>query len=338
MKKCWMLVLCICLALCSSLPLIAATATDYTNYGDKLLAKGDYAEALKYYSYAAKTDPKSWQAYKGIGACYHHQGDDQKALKYVKHAVKLNPSGAGISELQGEIESALGMGGTGASSDGGASAGVSGEEMGGSDSSEKKLVYGFRLGAAGSLVGIELDGTLSSGGATTSASIGAGVGLAAIIRYKLSDKLSIQAEPGFAKKAWVAAYIVPNQYFPLLTDVNEFAVAANYIELPILFGASPSGGGFRPVLLVGPYLGFKIGSSTDVTYTYVDSLGDSHVLDSTGSEGLAAMDMGLLVGLSLEFGSFILDGRYGKGFTSVYDSDYISGTATSYHFGLGWLF
>lgn len=317
---------------CSS-SLFAATALEYSNHGDTLLDKGDYAGAMKYYSHAAKTDPKLWQAYKGISSCFYQQGDNQKALKYINHAAKLNPADSGVATLKREIEAKLG-GGTSSTSV--AASGISGEERGGSDDF-KKLVFGFRLGAAGSLVGMDLDGAIED--TTTSVSIGGGAGVAAIIRYRLSDKLSIQAEPGFAKKAWIGAYTETNPLFPLFTEVNTFTVAANYLELPILFGVSPSGGGFRPVFLIGPYLGFKISSSTVTKYSYTDIFGIQVPKDSkTTSEGLKSMDMGLLVGLSLEFGRFILDGRYGKGFTSVYDSELMTGKATSYHFGIGWLF
>jgi tetratricopeptide (TPR) repeat protein len=103
------------LALLCGLPALAAANAQYVQWGNQMLQQKKYDQAIQYFSGAAKADPKSAAAYKGLGYAYAYKGDKAKALQYLKYSAQLNPSdtqvSAYITQLGGASAAAPAAGG-----------------------------------------------------------------------------------------------------------------------------------------------------------------------------------------------------------------------------------
>jgi hypothetical protein len=78
--------------------ILAASASDYYNYGNAVFHKGDYKKALTYYSYAAKLNPKNPDYYRAMAACYEKLGNKSMSAKCGNYADSISNEKNGPSE------------------------------------------------------------------------------------------------------------------------------------------------------------------------------------------------------------------------------------------------
>ncbi len=321
----------------------AGSAMDYLNYGDSLFNKNDYAGALKYYTYAAKLDEKMWRAYKGIGSCYYEQGDYQNALTYLDYALKLNPGDADLQGLQAKTRAQLGDGAAGAplsrstvggELSAGAAAAISGEEIGSPVAVPhgRKIRYGgkFLIGISRSSIQMNDPGPEMPDQELIDYSVSAGsviaMGFAAVLRYRVSEKLCLQVEPGYVKKGFA---FEENQkvrhdwgwggYESEYRDYAAWTYSFNYFEMPILCNYAMKGGDVAIFLNGGLFIGFATGGT--VTMEEIDETDIIHngvVVDETrwedkkswgikNWEGAHRIAFGLVLGPSFEIAAGSMD-------------------------------
>ncbi len=85
-----------------------AGADQYRAAGDKCFAAKDYANAYKYYAYAAKMNPNDAAALKGVGNClYMYQRKDQ-ALQYYEKSLALNPGDTQLANFVRNLKAQAG--------------------------------------------------------------------------------------------------------------------------------------------------------------------------------------------------------------------------------------
>lgn len=87
-----------------ALPLLmqAAGGEQYVQYGNQMLQQRQYDKALQYYGAAAKADPQSAQAYKGMGYASMGKKDLSNGIKYMEYALRLNPNDTGLRQYLGK--------------------------------------------------------------------------------------------------------------------------------------------------------------------------------------------------------------------------------------------
>jgi tetratricopeptide (TPR) repeat protein len=90
MKKSFIILLSLFLVSFFCASAFSASSKDYYDYGKKLMDKGDYKNALKYFSAAAKGEPKNPEYYNAIGDCFEATGNTAAAKKYHDYADKLS--------------------------------------------------------------------------------------------------------------------------------------------------------------------------------------------------------------------------------------------------------
>ena len=67
--------------------------------GNQLYAQKQYDQAIKYYTYSLKLDPKQPYAYQGLGNCFYAKNQAAQALTYYKYSLVLNPNNPSLSAL-----------------------------------------------------------------------------------------------------------------------------------------------------------------------------------------------------------------------------------------------
>lgn len=96
----------------AALPALALAEDKNVTYGKQMMGQKRYDEAIQYFGAAIKADPRSAEAYKGLGYAYVYKGDKAKAVQYLKYASQLNPSdsqlAAYVSQLGGGAAAAGG--------------------------------------------------------------------------------------------------------------------------------------------------------------------------------------------------------------------------------------
>jgi tetratricopeptide (TPR) repeat protein len=87
-----------------ALPMLAhAGAGDqYVQYGNQMLQQRQYDKAMQYYGAAAKAEPQSAQAYKGMGYAAMGKRDVSNGIKYMEYALRLNPNDTGLRQYLGK--------------------------------------------------------------------------------------------------------------------------------------------------------------------------------------------------------------------------------------------
>lgn len=92
------------LAALLALPMLAhAGAGDqYVQYGNQMLQQRQYDKAMQYYGAAAKAEPQSAQAYKGMGYAAMGKRDVSNGIKYMEYSLRLNPNDTGLRQYLGK--------------------------------------------------------------------------------------------------------------------------------------------------------------------------------------------------------------------------------------------
>lgn len=88
-----------------ALPMLAQAAgagDQYVQYGNQMLQQRQYDKAMQYYGAAAKADPQSAQAYKGMGYAAMGKRDVSNGIKYMEYALHLNPNDTGLRQYLGK--------------------------------------------------------------------------------------------------------------------------------------------------------------------------------------------------------------------------------------------
>jgi tetratricopeptide (TPR) repeat protein len=87
-----------------ALPMLAQAAggEQYVQYGNQMLTQKQYDKAMQYYGAAAKADPQSAAAYKGMGYAAMGKRDVSNGIKYMEYALRLNPSDTGLRQYLGK--------------------------------------------------------------------------------------------------------------------------------------------------------------------------------------------------------------------------------------------
>jgi tetratricopeptide (TPR) repeat protein len=90
-----------------SLPGTALANPQYVQWGNQMLQQKKYDDAIKYFTGAAKADPKDAAAYKGLGYAFMYKGDKTKALEYLTYSLELNPDDnalkAYVDQVSGKV-------------------------------------------------------------------------------------------------------------------------------------------------------------------------------------------------------------------------------------------
>lgn len=79
-----------------------AAGEQYVQYGNQMLQQRQYDKAIQYYSAAIKADPRSAQAYKGLGYAAMGKRDVSNGIKYMEYALRLNPNDSGLRQYLGK--------------------------------------------------------------------------------------------------------------------------------------------------------------------------------------------------------------------------------------------
>ncbi len=90
----------------------SATAKDYYDYGKKQLDSGDAKGAIKYFTAAAKLEPRNADYYRAIGDCYKETGNKAMSDKYYAYADKLGKGSASFKSNEAKVEITMFSGGT----------------------------------------------------------------------------------------------------------------------------------------------------------------------------------------------------------------------------------
>lgn len=92
-------------------------------------------------------------------------------------------------------------------------------------------------------------------------------------------------------------------------------VKLNFLEVPVLARFStPASNGTSFHVFAGPSLGFKLSAEA------VDSFGGEEETTDLDDD-VKSFDLGLVLGAGVEFGRFIVDGRYSWGLTDINNDD-----------------
>lgn len=85
-----------------SLPLLAQANPQYVQYGNQMLQQRQYDKAMQYFGAAAKADPRSAAAYKGMGYAAMGKRDVTNGIKYMEYSLRLNPNDQGLRQYLGK--------------------------------------------------------------------------------------------------------------------------------------------------------------------------------------------------------------------------------------------
>jgi len=128
----------------------------------------------------------------------------------------------------------------------------------------------------------------------------------AFLVYNFSENLGIRPEVHYSQKGakWEEG------------DVKMTAKFA-YVDVPILVQfAIPTEGGFKPILLAGPYVAFNM--SAKVVY----DIEGFDMPDEDIKDDIKSMDYGIMFGAGVVISDMLeITARYGMGLTSVDDSE-----------------
>jgi hypothetical protein len=135
-----------------------------------------------------------------------------------------------------------------------------------------------------------------------------GFALGAFLRYRFSDRFSLQPELLYAQRG-----VVGNLYDGFIpVDVTA---KVNYVELPLLAVYTfPLKGSLRPNLYAGPVLAYTLSSELEFSASVLSASVDVGSLTHVNDFGLV---IGTGFGLAAGSGTMTFDIRYQLGFTNV---------------------
>jgi len=131
------------------------------------------------------------------------------------------------------------------------------------------------------------------------------------VRMPLTPGFSFQAEGLFAEKG--VTFNVPAGFG---AGGGEVAVRLRYLEIPLLARGdfAASGSGTRFFVVGGAAPAFKLAARVKAT---LDGREESRDFD----DGIEGFDLGLVGGAGVEFGPFMIEGRYTHGVTHINTDD-----------------
>lgn len=80
-------------------------AVQYYQYGVQLYNAKQYDQALKYFAGSLKLDNRQATVYQAVGNCYYAKGDRANASRYYKYALQLNPGNAALQAFVTRLDS-----------------------------------------------------------------------------------------------------------------------------------------------------------------------------------------------------------------------------------------
>jgi hypothetical protein len=158
-----------------------------------------------------------------------------------------------------------------------------------------------------------------------------GLGFGAYLLIQRSPTFGVQIEAQYIQRGAKIDF-TGNVMSESVTAETEFQL--DYLEIPLLARFSPSpGANFRPLLVVGPVIGFKTGANMEMTIE-----GQSASVDI--SDGYKSTVFGLLGGVGFTAGlgqstHLVVQGRYYLGLTNAIDDDTYSVKASDLGFFAG---
>lgn len=97
-----------------SLQMLSDDPAHLNNLGSKLIQKGDFAQAARYFTKSLQIDPNSAEAHRKLGYALVQQGELDKAIEHLREALRINPDFAtayndlGVALLmQGKFDEAI---------------------------------------------------------------------------------------------------------------------------------------------------------------------------------------------------------------------------------------
>jgi hypothetical protein len=130
----------------------------------------------------------------------------------------------------------------------------------------------------------------------------------AFVAFPLGDNFSLQPEALFAQKGAQFEF----------EDLDS-KLKLDYVEVPLLLKLRSGDDGFRPYVLAGPYVGFRMKAEAEVD-AGEDGTSTTDLEDETKST-----DYGAVAGVGLEIpagsGAFLIEARYTRGLTNIASDD-----------------
>ncbi len=139
----------------------------------------------------------------------------------------------------------------------------------------------------------------------------------------LGPMLSIQPELLFVRKGWKWEESFPEvdtfgQVVGLITTRQEYAV--DYLQVPVVGRWTPPlAGPVRPSVYAGPALSFKIGSDGRWWINGQEVLSGNLGVDEL-AQRITATEVGVVLGVEVEFRRFLVDARYDVGLTDILET------------------
>lgn len=82
----------------------APQAVQYYQYGVQLYNAKQYDQALKYFAASLKLDNRQATVYQAVGNCYYAKGDRANATRYYKYSLQMNPGNASLQQFVARLE------------------------------------------------------------------------------------------------------------------------------------------------------------------------------------------------------------------------------------------
>ncbi|MCP3932770.1 MAG: PorT family protein [Bacteroidetes bacterium] len=182
----------------------------------------------------------------------------------------------------------------------------------------QSIGFGGRIGT--NLANVDIEG----GGITLETDSKAGLNIALLLKFGISENFSVQPEVNFMQKG----YRLELDFFD---EKVESKVTFNYFEVPILAKLS-----FGPELIQGfvqggPSFGFAMSGTTET-----DGEKEDIDFDEDGfKRGEVSFIIGGGVGFNIGPGQLFVDARYLLGFSDIYDADADEGSVKNRGIGVG---
>jgi hypothetical protein len=95
----------------SALAQQSLTAQKYLDAANQNYKSGQYEQSLKYFEAVTQLDPKSAQAFQGLGNCYYKLGNQPEALKAYDQSLALNPNNKSLKDFASSLREKSGTDG-----------------------------------------------------------------------------------------------------------------------------------------------------------------------------------------------------------------------------------
>lgn len=132
----------------------------------------------------------------------------------------------------------------------------------------------------------------------------AGLVAGGFVAQDFNPNVGIQVEALFSQKG--SEFAVEDDLFD-----DDASIKLNYLDFPVLARISFPGTAAAFRVLTGPSINFKISQSVEVGDVEIDA----------DEVPIKSFEFAYVLGAAVEFGTFIVDGRYNWGLTDINDSE-----------------